>query len=519
MSPGLAAAAAAVALVALLPVVYLGVRATQGGWAKASATLWSQRTGALLVRSLALAAAVTVVATTLGVVLAWVTVRGNVPGRRAWSVIAALPLAIPSYVGAFAFLSAFPGLAGFWGAWLTLTLLSYPFVYLPVTAALAGIDPAYEDVSRSFGYGPAATFRRVTLPQLRPAAATGGLLVFLYVLSDFGAVSILRFDSFTRVIYQAYQASFDRTPAVLLGCLLLLVTLGVVIAETRTRGRGRYWSARSGTRRPLGDSGRPRYALAIVPVGVAVLALGVPAATLIRWVADSAQGGVDWSRLLGAAEGSLAAASAGAVLTAAAALPVGLLAARSRGRLARSVEQASYLAHALPGIVIALSLVFFSARYLTPLYQRLPVLVFAYMVLFLPLAVSAVYSSAIQAPPVLEDVARTLGNRPLKAFAKVTAPLVAPGVAAAIALVFLSGMKELPATLLLSPTGYDTLATRVWSATSVSAFGEAAAPAAILVLAAAIPTWLLSKRRPYREVPYRTTWAGAAPGAGTMVNQ
>jgi len=225
-----------------------------------------------------------------------------------------------------------------------------------------------------------------------------------------------------------------------------------------------------------------------------VLALGIPAVTLVRWLVDSVQADVDMARVWRSAGGSLMASGLGAVVTGAAAIPVALLAARHRSRVASVVERSAYVGHALPGIVVALSLVFFSARYLTSLYQRLPVLVFAYLVLFLPLAVSAVYTSAVQASPALDEVARSLGKRPLAVLRTVTAPLLAPGVAAGAALVFLTCMKELPATLLLGPTGFETLATRVWSATAIGAYGDAAVPSAILVVAAAVPTWLLSRR-------------------------
>jgi iron(III) transport system permease protein len=198
--------------------------------------------------------------------------------------------------------------------------------------------------------------------------------------------------------------------------------------------------------------------------------------------------------LWGATGGSLVAASLGALVTAAAAIPVALLAARHRSRWAAAFERSSYVAHALPGIVIALALVFFSARYLGALYQELPVLIFAYAVLFLPLAVSAVHASALQAPPVLEEVARSLGRRPASVLWTVTAPLIAPGLAAGAALVFLTCMKELPATLLLGPVGFETLATRVWSATQVGAYADAALPAFLLVAMAAVPTWILSRR-------------------------
>ncbi len=489
-------AGAAVALAALLPVAYLLVRAGEGGWSTVSDTLFTEGTGRLLARSLGLAAAVTLASAVIGVALAWLTVRCDLPWRRGWRVVAALPLAVPSYVGAFAYISAFPGMTGFKGAWLTLTLLSYPYVLLPVAAALERIDPSFEEVSRSLGNNAADTFRLVTLPQLRPAIATGSLLVFLYSLSDFGAVSILRFDSFTRVIYQSYQSSFDRTPAAVLGCLLLAVTLVVVSAEARTRGRARYYASGPGANRPprVTRLGRARWWALSVPVTVAVLALGIPAVTLVRWLVDSVQADVDLARVWRAAGGSLMASGLGALVTGAAAIPVALLAARHRSRMASVVERSAYVGHALPGIVVALSLVFFSARYLTSLYQRLPVLVFAYLVLFLPLAVSAVYTSAVQASPALDEVARSLGKRPLAVLRTVTAPLLAPGVAAGTALVFLTCMKELPATLLLGPTGFETLATRVWSATAIGAYGDAAVPSAILVVAAAVPTWLLSRR-------------------------
>jgi iron(III) transport system permease protein len=190
----------------------------------------------------------------------------------------------------------------------------------------------------------------------------------------------------------------------------------------------------------------------------------------------------------------LVASGLGAGITALAGVPVALLAARHRGKVAAVIERSAYVGHALPGIVVALSLVFFSVRYLDALYQRLPVLVFAYLVLFLPLAVSSVYASAVQAPPVLDEVARSLGRRPSDVFRTITAPLIAPGVAAGAVLVFLTCMKELPATLLLGPTGYETLATRVWSSTAAGAYGEAAVPALVLVIVAAIPTWALSRR-------------------------
>jgi len=174
-----------------------------------------------------------------------------------------------------------------------------------------------------------------------------------------------------------------------------------------------------------------------------------------------------------------------------AAVPVAVLSVRYRTWSTMLLERASHIGFAMPGIVVALALVFFGARYLTPLYQTLALLVFAYGVLFLPTAVGAVRSSLVQVNPNLEDAARGLGQTPLRAFARITLPLIRPGLAAAAAMAFLLSMKELPATLLLSPIGFKTLATSIWSAASEAFFARAAAPALLLVLASSLSLALM----------------------------
>uniref|UniRef100_UPI0040401FC7 ABC transporter permease n=1 Tax=Streptomyces sp. DG1A-41 TaxID=3125779 RepID=UPI0040401FC7 len=485
------------ALFALLPLAYLAVRALERGTVFAWDVVSDERTLDLLGRSLGLTVVVVAACLVLGISLAWLTVRTALPGARAWSVLATLPLAVPSYVAAFAWLSAEPGLAGFGGAALALTLVSFPYVHLPVAAALRGIDPAQEEAARSLGHGPLRTFLRVTLPQLRPAAAGGALLVALYVLSDFGAVSLMRYDTFTRAIHTSYRASFDRTPAAALSVVLVVMTIVLVAAEARTRGRAGHARTGAGTARPALPVALGRWRpIALLWCGaVTAVAVAFPLGTLGYWLAVGSSAGWDLGGLAETASATFGVAAAGAGLTTVLALPVGVIAARHRGRGARLLEQAAYAGHALPGITVALALVFFAVRYAYPLYQRLPLLVCAYAVLFLPVAVAATRAAVLQAQPVLEDLARSLGRRPWQVLREVTVPLAAPGVAAGAALTFVVCMKELPATLLLRPTGMDTLATRLWTETGAGSFAAAAPYAAALILLAAVPSYLLGRHR------------------------
>ena len=483
------------AFLALLPLVYLMIRAFQGGAGPVLEIVARERTVRLVLRSLALAVVVTGACSVIGVSLAWLTVRARLPRRRWWMLLAAMPLAIPTYVAAFAWLAAVPGLHGFAGAALVLTACSYPYVYLPVAAALQRVDPALEEVARGLGRNPLATFATVTLRQVRPAAAGGALLVGLYVLSDFGAVSLMRYDAFTRVIYTSYKASFDRTPAAVLGLVLVAVTVLIVWGESCARGRGGEAQVGAGAARvhfpvALGAWTWPALAWA---GAVALVSLGVPLGSMTYWLLRGRSAAIEPALLIQAATSTLGVAALGALVTTTLAVPVGILAARHRSRLARMLEQATYAGHALPGIVVAFGLVFFGIRYAQPLYQRTPLLVLAYAVLFLPAAVGAVRASVRQSPPLLEEVARSLGRSSFGVLRAVTLPLAAPGVAAGAALVFLTCMKELPATLLLRPTGMQTLATRLWTETGSGSYAAAAPYAAALVLLAALPTWVLGR--------------------------
>jgi iron(III) transport system permease protein len=493
-SPLLVAGAAVAGLLALTPLVYLGIRALESGFGTFAEILARPRTGELLVRSVALAGAVTVACVVIGTAGAWLVARTDLPGRRLWSVLLVLPLAVPSYVAGFTWISEWPGLAGFAGAFGVLTAVSFPYVLLPVAAALRGGDGGLEEVARSLGHRPARVLFGVTLRRIWPSATAGGLLVALYVLSDFGAVSLMRYDAFTLGIYTSYRATFDRTPAAVLGCVLVALAAVLTWGESRARGRAATRVGRGVTRVAVPVRlGRWRFAGLGFVVAVVGVSLGIPAYSLVHWTLVGSSAGVEWDSLGSAALVTLQVAGLGALVTTVLAIPVGVLVARHRGRLAAGLETAAYAGHALPGVTVGLALVFIGIRLFPGLYQENPLLVVGYAVLFLPLAIGAVRTAVAAAPPVLEEVSRSLGHGPAATFARVTLPLAAPGVAAGAALVFLTCAKELPITLMLRPTGADTLAVQLWSHTGAGAFAAAAPYAVVLVLVAAVPTLLLDR--------------------------
>ena len=503
----------AVGGLAALPAVYLAITIA-GETTSAAEAVFEPRTLEVAARTAALVAAVTASAIVLAVPLAWLTVRTDLPARRLWATLTTLPLVVPSYIGAYLLVSAFgprgvlqdvleplgveqlPSIYGFVGAWLALTLFTYPLVLIPVRGALRRLDPQLEEAAGAMGRGPGQIFRTVVLPQLVPAIGAGGLLVALYTLSDFGAVSIMRFDSFTREIYIAYQSSFDRTEAAALGAVLVIAMLALLALYARLRGARTYHRAGPGTVRPAGAIPLGRWkapALALCGA-VVVIALALPVGLLVYWSTQQLGEGVAVGSVLGNAGNSLLVAALAAGVGVIGAACVAVLAVRYPGRVSTLVERLGYAGYALPGIVVALALVFFGTRVALPLYQTLAMLVFAITIHYLPLAVGPLGAAMLQVPPRLEEAARGLGRPPLEVFRTVTAPLVASGALAGAALVFLHAVKELPATLILAPIGFETLATDIWRQTSSGFFEAAAIPALVLLLVAAPPLYLLSEK-------------------------
>lgn len=501
-SAPLRAAALLVVALSVLPLAVVVVEAVKAGPGRAAEVLWRPRLAELLVNSTALVALTVTLTTVLGVGAAWLVERTTLRGARFWRVALVCPLAVPAFVNSYAWISVRPQLEGLSGAVLVTSLSYFPFVFLPVSAVLRGLDPGLEDTARTLGLGPWRTFGRAVLPQLRPALLGGMLLVALHLLSEFGVLAMLRFPTFTTAILEQYQVAFNSTAGSLLASVLIVLALGLLTVEMLLRGTARHARVGRGSARrqapvPLGRTAP----LALTGLGVLVaLSLGVPALSVGRWLLTG-DAATDPALLARTLWGTLRLGLVAALLATVAAFPIAWLVARSRSWFAVTAERATYVASSLPGVVVGLALVALTVQYARPFYQTSLVLVLAYTILFLPRAMVAIRAAIAHAPPDLAETARSLGDGPLRTFVRVQLPLTMRGVLAGCSLVYIAVATELTATLLLAPTGTQTLATAFWSLSESLDYAGAAPYAAAMVLLSAPLIYLLLHRGEEEQLP------------------
>ncbi|KAB8316041.1 iron ABC transporter permease [Tolypothrix campylonemoides VB511288] len=513
----LVGAALLTAVAIALPLTYLVIRTAGVGKEQLFALVSRPRTLAVLLNSVGLAFASTLFSAAIAVPLAFLTVRTDLPWRRFWLIATTLPLAVPDYVGSFALIATFgpkgsllqlwleplgvqelPEIYGWTGAILGLTLFSYPYLLLSVQAGWQGIDPGIEEAARSLGYSRRETFFRIMLPALRPSIVAGGLLVALNALQDFGTTSVMRFDTFTRAIYVQYKYTFDRNQAAALALMLVSLVLLLLWLEYKAQSRAIYYSrsAKSYRLAPLVHLGVWKVPAILFCLAVASLGLLLPIGVTLFWLVRGLTGTgvneiVSLANVMQLAGHSMVAAGLAAIISTLCALPVAILAVRFPSHISTAIERTSYIGFGLPGIVVALSLVFWGANYLPWLYQTLPMLIFSYLVLFVSQSVGTVRSSLLQVNPQLEESAQSLGRTEWQTLREITLPLVSPGVLSGAALVFLTAIKELPATLLLAPIGFNTLATHIWKATENVSYSDAAAGALLMLVISMSSTLLV----------------------------
>lgn len=502
----------AVVAVVLIPIVYL-ILGALGAGQEGVDYLIRARTLRIVGNSIALMLSATLFATLIAIPFAWLTSRSDLPWRRTWLVLGLAAMVIPSYLTAVTYTEAFgpkgilqsllepfgverlPGIKGFAGAALTLTVVTFPYIVLPVRAALLHCDRSLEEAGQSLGLNRWGVFRQIIMPQLRPALSAGMLMTALYCLSDFGAVAVMRFNAFTRAIFiQTESYRMDKASA--LALLLVGMTLILLLLHSRMQLRGRHYRVGTGASRhleaqPLGKWKAPAllFCASIVFLGVVI-----PLLVLFSWLAghtitDPVQ--VPLALLL---QNTVGVSAVAAFVVTSAAFPLALLAARGATHFNRWLVNLAYAGNVLPGIVIALALVMFATQNLLSIYQTLPLLIIGYAIRYLPFSIGATESAFAQINPRFEEAARSLGLSPWATLARITAPLARGGILAGLALVFLNVMKELPTTLILRPIGFRTFATRIWSAYDEAFLSSVALPGLALILVSAFALAVILRR-------------------------
>ena len=485
-----------VAALLVLPLVFLLLEAVGSGASSVVHLIFRRLTADLLWNTIRLTVVVTALCVVIGTGTAWCIERTNLPGRRVWEVLVVVPLAIPDFVVSFGWASLWTWVQGFRGAVVVMTLAVYPLVYLPVAASFRAADPGQEEVSRSLGVGRIRTFVRVTLAQARGAILGGCLLVAMVMLAEYGAFEILGYQTFTTEIFTEFSLSFSVSAACALSLVLVALGILVLAGEGIARGTGRV--SRTG---PLAARKLPprRLGKALVPVLggftlLVILALGVPIGSGLYWIFEGGAHAITGVTVTTATLTTVGYGVAAAGLDTVLALPLALLAVRHQGRIHHLLERSTYLVLAMPGVVAAFALSYFTLHYLQGFsYQTAPLLILCYAIMFFPLALVGVKASLARAPANLDDVARSLGQRRLAVLLRVTLRLAGPGLAAAFCLVFLSVVTELTATLLLIPTGAQTLSSQFWAYESNLSYGQAAPFALVMIAIAAVPSYVLGR--------------------------
>lgn len=516
--PALLVLAGATALVMVVPLLYILIRAATGEpevWVR----LFNTRLPGLLINTIGLTAATCLLTVIIGVPLAWLNIRTDLPGRRFWTWLSAVPLVFPPYIGAFTYITVLgprglfekwlsrilgvpgpelglPSVYGFFGTTWVLAMFTFPYVYTLTAVALRSFNLNLEEAGRASGLTQVEVFWRVTLPMIRPAIGAGALLVGQYALADFGTVAMLRYQTFTSAIYQQLVGRFDRSAASALSAVLVVLAFTFLWAEERTRSRGKYYQTTGSWREPrlieLGVWKFPALAFVFFVLSCSVF---MPAGLLGYWTVEGIKEGIDPELFRNYGLTSLWTSAAAATAAGLFALPVAYLFSRYSGLGSRVFYLLSHSGYILPGVVVALSLIALFNNYVPWLYGTAAVMVLAYVLRFLPQGLGAQSSALAQVTLNFEEAARSLGQSPLGAARRVTLPLITNGLVAGWVLVFLSSIKELPATLLLRPVGYDTLAIRVWIEASEGFYTRAAPAALLLIMASALPLWVLLSRQ------------------------
>lgn len=475
-----------------IPIGYLFVRAAEKPVSEILDLILREKTLHVIATTAFLVLIVVAVNLVLGTLIANGLFFVKLPFARFLVIPVILPLAIPSYVFTYTWMAIFPSLSGIYASAFILILTTLPYAVLANLVGLRRLDTGLVEVAQTLGLSKFQIFARVILPQTRFSVSAGGLLTGLYVMSDFGAVSLLNTETLTVSIQYMYKSTYDRSAAAVISLILISASIIFILLEERFKGASRNLPiAKSySVKNLLIEKSAYQAIILLLISGYVALAVFTPFYVLISRFLNNPEE-ILWNELIGAAFSTISVAALGAVIALLLSLPISVMSAQSSKKFPRFAERMILVSHALPGVVIGLALVSLGSK-ISGLYQTTLLLALAYSLLFLAKSVASTSASLSQVPKVLKEVAASLGKSNLKVTRLVTLPMALPGIGLGALLVFLTAMKELPATLMLRPTGMETLATQIWSYASINRFNEAAPYALLLVLIAAIPTFLLS---------------------------
>jgi len=481
--------------ITLIPFIYIALRAFEKPLPEILDLLLRAKTLQVLATTTALLLIVVAVNVIIGTLMAAGLHFIRLPKAHLFILPTILPLAIPSYVFTYTWLALIPSLSGLFAAAFILILTTMPYMLLAILVSLRRIDGSLIEVARTLGLSRFKIFIRVILPQIRSSISAGALLSGLYVLSDFGAVSLLNVETLTVSIQNMFKASYDRSAASVISILLIIASVVFIAFNERlkdSQNKENISKRLMAKNIRINNSGLKASLLFSVAL-YTTLAVVLPIYVLIsRFVGNPNP--IDFAKLFETALSTISVAALGAFIALLMSAPLGLLLSTHAGKYSRLAERIILVGHALPGVIIGLALVSLGSK-LGPLYQSTLLLAFAYALLFLAKAVASMTSALQLVPSTLKEVAATLGKSKSRVTTSVVFPIALPSIGLGTLLVFLTAMKELPATLMLRPTGMDTLATQIWSYASINRFNDAAPYALLLVLIAAIPTFLLSAPR------------------------
>ncbi|WP_161937492.1 ABC transporter permease [Alkalithermobacter thermoalcaliphilus] len=481
-----------------IPVIYVILKVFEADKARWSLLLGS-RILPLLINTFKLAFVVTTLTIIIGVSLAWFINRTDLPFRKFFKVASALPLAVPPYVGALTYIIVFGprgllrdifgtvpfNIYSFWGVSLVMTIFTFPYVYLIVSSAIQRLNLNYEEAALSLGLSYKEIFFKVIMVLLRPAIGSSALLVCLYIFSDFGAIAMMRYNTFASSIYYQMTGRFDMVASSVLSLFLMMITLVIIIFENKMKRKSYAQSAKSARKINIIHLGKYKYLAFAFVSFIFFLSVVIPFSVLISWSVRGILNGAINARFIGFVKNSLYSATVATLICMIVTIPLVYLKSRYNSFISEIINKMIYSGYVLPGVITSLGIVVFFIRYFPRFYSTPFIVITAYIIRFLPQCMKSAEAAIELVPKNLDEAAKNLGKNEGYILSKVIFPLIRPGIFSGGALVFVNSLKELTTTLILRPAGFDTLAVRVWMEAS-EGFYQFAAPAALLIVLVSI---------------------------------